>query len=154
VRQELRIEHLRDEVQRREQRAVDQLLLESGRRRLEEGAQPAVLTRQFTPEQPCLAGERDAGDAMGGDADALRLLDQHVQRRERRVPAEAHLGEGGEPAQVEGSLGSRAGSGKAVSACLSSSAMRCSSAVARSRASRTTPAGLPASGCAENASTT
>jgi len=50
--------------------------------------------------------------------------------------------------------GSRAGKGNAVSACLSSSAMRCSSAVCRSRASSTTAAGFPARARLEKASTT
>ncbi len=51
-------------------------------------------------------------------------------------------------------VGSRAGSGNAVSLCFSSPAMRCIALASSSAPSSTTPAELPASGCALKASTT
>src|SRR5205085_476374 len=77
------------------------LLRESRRRGFEADAQLAVATRKLGAQQAGLAGERHVRAAFGRDPDALRLVGEHMQRRERRMPAETDFAKRGEPAKVE-----------------------------------------------------
>ena len=68
-------------------------------------------------------------------------------------PQKATSASGVNQRRCSAAVGSRAGSGKAVSLCFSSLAIRCIVFASRSAPSSTTPAGFPASACAANEST-